>query len=95
LFPTASDDVFADGYAQAVTFALLLARTENIDLEAAGGLHNVGTKLAGQHSLMSRALQLLTDYVAADFKVTLDLLVRVIGAVDWPQVRAGNRDTYP
>lgn len=94
LFPTASDDVFADGYAQAVTFALLLARTEDIDLEAAGGLHNVGTKLASQHSLMSRALQLLTDYVAADFKVTLDLLVRVIGAVDWPKVRAGNRDTY-
>ncbi len=94
LFPTASDGVFADGYAQAVTFALLLARTENIDLDAAGGLHNVGTKLAGQHSLMSRALQLLTDYVAADFKVTLDLLVRVIGAVEWPQVRAGNRDTY-
>lgn len=94
LFPTATDDVFADGYAQAVTFALLLARTENIDLDAAGGLHEVGTKLAGQHSLMSRALQLLTDYVAKDFKVTLDLLVRVVGAVDWPKVRAGNRDTY-
>ncbi|MEB3065045.1 N-6 DNA methylase [[Mycobacterium] zoologicum] len=94
LFPTATDDVFADGYAQAVTFALLLARTENIDLADAGSLHDVGTKLAGQHSLMSRALQLLTDYVADDFRVTLDLLVRVIGAVDWPKVRAGNRDTY-
>lgn len=93
LFPTASDEVFADGYAQTVTFALLLARTENIDIRA-GGLHDVGEKLAGQHSLMSRALQLLTDYVAADFRVTLDLLVRVIGAVDWPKVRAGNRDTY-
>lgn len=94
LFPTASDDVFADGYAQTVTFALLLARTENIDLENAGGLHNVGAQLASQHSLMSRALQLLTDYVATDFKVTLELLVRVIGAVQWRKVRAGNRDTY-
>jgi len=28
LFPTASDSEFADGYAQAVTFALLLARSE-------------------------------------------------------------------
>jgi hypothetical protein len=93
LFPTATDAVFADGYAQAVTFALLLARTENIDINV-GGLHEVGASLAGQHSLMSRALQLLTDYVAADFRVTLDLLVRVIGAVDWPKVRAGNRDTY-
>ncbi|WP_162295558.1 type ISP restriction/modification enzyme [Mycobacteroides abscessus] len=94
LFPTAEDPVFADGYAQTVTFALLLARTENIDLQQAGGLHNIGTKLAGQHSLMARALQLLTDHVAADFRVTLDMLVRVIDAVDWQAVRSGNRDTY-
>jgi len=31
LFPEAGDAEFADGYAQSVTFALLLARTENID----------------------------------------------------------------
>jgi hypothetical protein len=28
LYPDASDDEFADGYAQTVTFALLLARVE-------------------------------------------------------------------
>ncbi|OZE81419.1 hypothetical protein CH298_27070 [Rhodococcoides fascians] len=94
LFPTADDSTFADGYAQTVSFALLLARTEGIELTEAGGLHNVGAKLSGQHSLMARALQLLTDYVAEDFKVTLHLLIRVIGAVDWPAVRAGKRDTY-
>ncbi|NMM92307.1 hypothetical protein B2J88_50110 [Rhodococcus sp. SRB_17] len=94
LFPTADDSTFADGYAQTVTFALLLARTEGIELNEVGGLHNVGSKLAGQHSLMARALQLLTDYVADDFKVTLDLLIRVIGAVDWQSVRSGKRDTY-
>lgn len=94
LFPTGDDATFADGYAQTVTFALLLARTEGIDLDNVDGLHNVGAKLAGQHSLMARALQLLTDYVAGDFKVTLGLLVRVIGAVNWPKVRAGKRDTY-
>jgi hypothetical protein len=43
---------------------------------------------------MGKALQILTDDVAADFRVTLDLLVRIIGAVDWPRVRAGGRDTY-
>lgn len=94
LFPTASDSAFADGYAQTVTFALLLARTEGIILAEAGGLHNVGTRLTGQHSLMARALQLLTDYVADDFRVTLDLLVRIVDAVDWPAVRGGKRDTY-
>jgi Type ISP C-terminal specificity domain/N-6 DNA Methylase len=93
LFPAATDDVFADGYAQTVTFALLLARSDDIELDGAT-LHTVGDKLGDHHSLMGRALQLLTDNVAQDFKVTLDLLVRVIGAVDWPSVRKGKRDTY-
>lgn len=58
LFPTASDEVFADGYAQAVTFALLPARTE--DIELAGSLHEIGTALGGaEHSLLGRALHLL------------------------------------
>ena len=93
LFPAATDDVFADGYAQTVTFALLLARSDDIELDGAT-LHTVGDELGDHHSLMGRALQLLTDNVARDFKVTLDLLVRVIGAVDWPSVRKGKRDTY-
>jgi hypothetical protein len=93
LFPAATDEVFADGYAQTITFALLLARSDGIELDGAA-LHIVGDKLGAHHSLMGRALQLLTDTVAADFKVTLDLLVRVIGAVDWPKVRGGKRDTY-
>lgn len=93
LFPTANDEVFADGYAQAVAFALLLARTEGIELDRS--MHAIGEELGtADHSLMGRALQLLTDHVAADFRVTLDLLVRVIGAVDWPRVRAGRRDTF-
>lgn len=93
LFPTAADDVFADGYAQAVTFALLLARSEGLALDAP--LHEIGDRLdTAQHSLMGRALQLLTDHVAADFKVTLGLLVRVVGAVDWGHIRAGRRDVY-
>lgn len=93
LFPQADDATFADGYAQAVTFALLLARTEGIALDGVA-LHAVGAALGDEHSLMGKALQLLTDDVAKDFKVTLDLLVRVVGAVDWPRVRKGKRDTY-
>jgi hypothetical protein len=92
LFPQASDATFADGYAQTVTFALLLARTEGIDV-AGQPLHETGAALGHEHSLMGKALQLLTDDVASDFKVTLDLLVRIVGAVDWPRVRRG-RDTY-
>ncbi len=93
LFPQADDETFADGYAQAVTFALLLARTEEIDLTVVP-LHEVGTQLGDEHSLMGKALQLLTDDVAKDFKVILDLLVRVIGAVDWSKVHKKQRDAY-
>lgn len=93
LFPQANDEAFADGYAQTVTFALLLARTEGIGLSGRP-LHEIGAALGAGHSLMGKALQLLTDDVAADFRVTLDLLVRVVGAVDWSRVRAGRRDTY-
>jgi hypothetical protein len=93
LFPSASDETFADGYAQTVTFGLLLARTADINLQGQG-LHEVGARLGAEHSLIGRALQLLTDDVARAFQVTLDLLVRVVGAVDWSRVRKGRRDTY-
>lgn len=93
LFPSASDEIFADGYAQTVAFALLLAKTDNIEL-AGASLHDIGDRLGSHHSLMGRALQLLTERIIGDFKVTLDLLVRVIDAVDWVSVRSGKKDTY-
>ncbi|MFI6227599.1 type ISP restriction/modification enzyme [Micromonospora echinospora] len=93
LFPTADNSVFADGYAQAVTFALLLATSEGISLTD-GSLHEVGRKLGSTHSVMGKALQLLTDPVSDRFRVTLDLLVRVIGAVEWDHIRTGRADAY-
>ena len=41
LFPEASDKQFADGYAQAVTFGLLMARAREIKLGA--GLNQVAS----------------------------------------------------
>ncbi|WP_181786006.1 type ISP restriction/modification enzyme [Streptomyces phytophilus] len=93
LFPAADDATFADGYAQTVTFALLLARTEGIPLTTAG-LHGVGRRLDAGHALMGKALQLLTDNVNERFSVTLDLLTSTINRVDWPAIRRGNRDAY-
>lgn len=84
-----------------MTFALLLARSEGIPLTRAGdgtvvdrGLHEVGDELGHSHSLMGRALQVLTDNLSANFRVTLDLLVRVTGAVEWDRIRAGQTDAY-
>jgi len=96
LFPTASDATFADGYAQTLTFALLLARTENIDFSRATSMHEISQRLGAAHShaLMSKALQLLTDSATEQLQVTLELLKRVIGAVDWEPIRDANNDAY-
>lgn len=93
LFPSADDATFADGYAQAVTFALLLARTEDISLTG-GSLHEVGRRLDADHALMGKALQLLTDNVNERFAVTLDLLTQTITRVEWAAIRRGNQDAY-
>ncbi|MET7901976.1 type ISP restriction/modification enzyme [Streptomyces sp. NPDC005355] len=93
LFPTADDATFADGYAQTVTFALLLAHTEDIPVTGTS-FHEVGRRLNAGHALMGKALQLLTDNINERFEVTLHLLARTIAAVDWKTIRQGNRDAY-
>ncbi|WP_307811311.1 type ISP restriction/modification enzyme [Streptomyces fildesensis] len=92
LFPTADDATFADGYAQAVTFSLLLAHTEGVPLDS--GLHEIARELGAGHSLMGKALQLFSETATDRFEVTLDFMVRVIGSVDWPSIRAGKKDAY-
>ncbi|NYI98237.1 hypothetical protein HNR12_004514 [Streptomonospora nanhaiensis] len=95
LFPTADDAVFADGYAQTITFAFLLARTEGIDvagLETYKIAHQLG---AGKpHALMSQALKLLASSAVASFTTTIDLLRRVIGAVQWEPIWQQREDAY-
>lgn len=92
LFPDATDERFADGYAQAVTFGLLLARAKGIQLGA--GLHSVATELAKSNSLIGAALRLLTDNAEnqATLKTSLGTLTRVLDAVDWQQISKGSPD---
>jgi hypothetical protein len=59
LFPEATPGQFADGYAQAVTFGLLLARAEGVSLD--GGIEPAARKLGRSHSLIGTALRILTD----------------------------------
>lgn len=94
LFPEADDEQFADGYAQAVTFGLLMARSSNIRL--ADGLDQVGKQLGKTNSLIGAALRLLTDEVGneATLKTSLGTLVRVLDAVNWYAVSKGNPDAW-
>lgn len=94
LFPEASDQQFADGYAQAVTFGLLMARSSDIRL--ADGLDQVGKQLGKTSSLIGAALRLLTDEVGneATLKTSLGALVRVLDAVDWFTISKGKPDAW-
>jgi hypothetical protein len=79
LFPEADDKQFADSYAQTVTFALLLGRSEGAHPLT---LNSAEAALSAQHSLLSRALQVLTDPSAqAPIQAALDLLIRIIAVV--------------
>jgi hypothetical protein len=93
LFPDASDDAFADGYAQAVTLGLLIARARDIELRA--GLERVGKKL-GKESLIGAALRLLTDDIESqpDFKMSLGTLTRVLDAVNWHTISKDRTDAW-
>ncbi len=94
LFPDATDARFADGYAQAVTFGLLMARAKKIPL--AGGLQPVATELARTNSLIGSALRLLTDNAEnqATLKTSLGTLTRVLNEVSWSRISKGNPDAW-
>lgn len=83
LFPEASDARFADGYAQAVTFGLLVARAMEIPLK--NGIHDAAYQLRRSSSLIGTALGLLTDDEENQkaLKTSLDTLTRVLDVVDW------------
>jgi Type ISP C-terminal specificity domain/N-6 DNA Methylase len=94
LFPDATDERFADGYAQAVTFGMLMARAKNIEL--ATGLQQVATELSKTSSLIGAALKLLTDNAEnqATLKTSLGTLKRVLDAVDWSKISKGKPDAW-
>lgn len=85
LYPDATDARFADGYAQTVTFALLLARVEGISL-AERDLREVSDDLGANHTLMARALAVLTDPgILPKLAVSVRTLQRVL-SVDWKKL---------
>lgn len=94
LFPSADDAAFADGYAQAVTFGLLMARSRDISL--AGGLDHAAKALRKTNSLIGTALRLLTDEAdnRAALKTSLDTLTRVLDVVSWPRISRGKPDAW-
>lgn len=94
LFPEADDASFADGYAQAVTFGLLIARARNIPL--AGGIDQAASALRKSNSLIGTALRLLTDN-GENLKLletSLGTMARVFDAVNWATLSKGDADAW-
>lgn len=94
LFPEASDAQFADGYAQAVTFGMLMARAQRIRLSA--GLDRAARRLGATNSLIGSALRLLTDAVENQqtLKTSLDTLTRVLDSVHWSKISKGTPNAW-
>jgi hypothetical protein len=94
LFPDATDERFADGYAQAVTFGMLMARSKRIEL--ATGLQQVAAELSQTSSLIGAALKLLTDNAENQqtLKTSLGTLTRVLDAVDWSKISKDRPDSW-
>ncbi|MEV1005264.1 type ISP restriction/modification enzyme [Nonomuraea sp. NPDC050202] len=93
LFPGLTHEEFADAYAQTVTFAMLLARVDGIAFEGRS-LGQIAAHLGKNHSLMGKALAVLTHDAVEGRSVVAETLKRVIGAVDWDRISDGSVDSY-
>ena len=91
LFPDADDERFADGYAQAVTFGLLMAKSKSLSL--AGGLDGVAKELGKTNTLIGTALRLLTEQDLS-LGPALDTLTRVLEVVDWSKIAKGHPEAW-
>jgi hypothetical protein len=94
LFPDATDTEFADGYAQAVTFGLLMARARGISL--ARGIDEAAKTLRRSDSLIGSALRLLTDEVDEEHTLdtSLKTLTTVLEEVDWDHLSKGEAEAW-
>lgn len=100
LFPEASNEQFADGYAQAVTFGLLMARAQGISL--ANGLDRVARQLSRTDTVIGNAFRVLTNDMDEEgaapgheaLKTSLGTLVAVLDKVDWATISRGNAESW-
>lgn len=85
LFPDASDEAFADGYAQAVTFGLLVAKARGLSLK---DLRFVAEQLESTESIIGTALEQLVAEVRKEpaLKAAVDMVIRVLDVVDWEDI---------
>ena len=93
LFANADPPQFADAYAQALTYALLLARLDGLEVVGANLAQNLLRERG--HTLLADVLRTLTDPQAhEEIETPVELLERIIGAVDADRLQRGGADPW-
>ena len=95
LSPGATNEEFADSFAQTVVFALVVAISEGLDLDI-NTLHHMANRLKSNHGLLGNALNLLTDHLdeASALHNVLAIIVRVLSVTSWKHISGGKADVY-
>lgn len=94
LYPHATDEEFADGFAQTVVFALVVALSEGISFTTAS-LRDIATGIQSQHSLLGRSLDLLTEHLTdSTVGLVIETITRTLSATQWDKISGGNQDVY-
>lgn len=94
LMPHANDAEFADGFAQTIIFALLLALDDGIDL-GNETISEVAKHLETHHTLMGRALNLLTEHIGkTPVWTAIETIVRIISVTNWRHLQKAGNDLY-
>lgn len=95
LAPGTSNEEFADSFAQTVVFSLVVALSENLDLNL-DTFSSMIRRLRSQHGLLGNALGLLTEHLDEDSSLysTLAVIVRVMNAASWTDISSGKSDVY-
>ncbi|QZY84650.1 N-6 DNA methylase [Micrococcus luteus] len=94
LSPGADEDQFADGLAQTVVFALVLAVSEGVDV---GGLplSEVADSLTGRYGVMGRSLSLVAQPIrSTPVQTAVETITRTLSAVNWDDLGSGRSDVY-
>lgn len=94
LYPQATDEEFADGFAQTVVFALVIALSEGMDFTNIQ-LRDVAEGLESKHSLLGRSLDLLTEHIkGSSVGLILETIVRTLSETKWNAISGGRQDVY-
>ena len=94
LFANADPPQFADAYTQTLTYALLLARLDGLVAVGSGDLAQDLLRRRG-HTLLADVLRTLADPQARrETSTPVELLERVIEAIDVDQLRRGDADPW-